>query len=51
MAHAEKEIIIGRPVSDVFRFFADGLNNPKWRPEDSRPRLGNYPLTASFCVW
>lgn len=32
MAHAESSIEIGRPAADVYRFLADGLNNPKWRP-------------------
>jgi uncharacterized membrane protein len=31
MAHAENEITIQRPVSVVYAFLADGLNNPKWR--------------------
>jgi uncharacterized membrane protein len=32
MAHAENEIIINKPVADVYAFVADGLNNPSWRP-------------------
>lgn len=32
MAHAEKEVFINRPVSEVFDFLADGLNNLRWRP-------------------
>jgi uncharacterized membrane protein len=32
MAHAENEVFINRPVSDVFDFVADGLNNLRWRP-------------------
>jgi uncharacterized membrane protein len=31
MAHAENQIVINKPVSEVFSFLADGLNNPKWR--------------------
>jgi uncharacterized membrane protein len=31
MAHAENLIVINKPVSEVFGFLADGLNNPKWR--------------------
>ena len=31
MAHAENEISIDRPASEVYAFLADGLNNPKWR--------------------
>jgi uncharacterized membrane protein len=31
MAHAENEVVIRKPVSEVFTFLADGLNNTKWR--------------------
>lgn len=32
MAHAENEITIDRPATEVYDFLADGLNNTKWRP-------------------
>jgi hypothetical protein len=32
MAHAEYEVFINRPRSEVFDFVADGLNNLRWRP-------------------
>ncbi len=32
MAGAEATIDIARPTAEVYRFLADGLNNPKWRP-------------------
>ncbi len=32
MAHAEHQVFINRPLSDVFDFVADGLNNLRWRP-------------------
>jgi uncharacterized membrane protein len=32
VAHAENEVEINKPVGEVYRFIADGLNNPKWRP-------------------
>ena len=32
MAHAEKEVFINQPVSVVYDFLADGLNNLRWRP-------------------
>lgn len=32
MAHAENEIEIHKPVTEVFSFIADGLNNTTWRP-------------------
>jgi len=31
MAHAENEITIARPATEVYAFLADGLNNPAWR--------------------
>lgn len=31
MAHAENEITIDRPATEVYAFLADGLNNPVWR--------------------
>ena len=33
MAHAQRTVTVPRPVGEVFAFLADGLNNPKWRPE------------------
>ena len=32
MAHAENEVIINKPVPEVYSFLADGTNNTKWRP-------------------
>jgi uncharacterized membrane protein len=32
MAHAENEVVINKPVAEVFGFLADGINNTKWRP-------------------
>lgn len=32
MAHAEHQVFINRPLSEVFDFVADGLNNLRWRP-------------------
>lgn len=32
MAHAENQVFINRPVSDVYDFLADGLNILRWRP-------------------
>lgn len=41
MAHAEHEVIINKPTGEVFNFLADGLNNPKWRPEVIRISLNS----------
>jgi carbon monoxide dehydrogenase subunit G len=32
MAHAEHTTTIDRPRPEVFRFLADGENDPRWRP-------------------
>jgi len=32
MAHAENEVVINKPIDEVFAFIADGTNNAKWRP-------------------
>jgi uncharacterized protein YndB with AHSA1/START domain len=32
MPHAERTIVIDRPQGEVFAFFADGENDPRWRP-------------------
>jgi uncharacterized membrane protein len=31
MPHAERTIVIARPVTEVFAFFADAENDPRWR--------------------
>ena len=31
MPHAENSVTIAKPIDQVFRYVADGLNNPKWR--------------------
>jgi uncharacterized membrane protein len=31
MAHATNTVVVRRPVTLVFAFVADGLNNPQWR--------------------
>jgi uncharacterized protein YndB with AHSA1/START domain len=33
MAQAERSATVERPIADVFAFLADGLNNPRWRPD------------------
>jgi uncharacterized protein YndB with AHSA1/START domain len=31
MVHATHEVVIHRPIAEVFDFLADGLNDPRWR--------------------
>lgn len=33
MAHASQSVTVLRPITEVFAFLADGLNNPAWRPD------------------
>ena len=33
MVHASQTVIVHQPIHEVFSFLADGLNNPKWRPD------------------
>jgi hypothetical protein len=33
MAHAQHVVNVERPIAEVFAFLADGLNDPKWRPD------------------
>jgi len=33
MAHAEHAVTVPHPIGEVYAFLADGLNDPKWRPD------------------
>jgi uncharacterized protein YndB with AHSA1/START domain len=33
MAHAEQTVTVDRSAHEVFAFLADGLNEPRWRPD------------------
>jgi hypothetical protein len=33
MAHAQRTVMVAKPIVEVFAFLADGLNEQKWRPE------------------
>ena len=33
MAHAARTVMIEKPISEVFAFLADGVNDTKWRPQ------------------
>jgi uncharacterized membrane protein len=46
VAHAEHTVTVERPIGEVFAFLADGLNNPKWRPEVSSVSLVGDPGTG-----
>ena len=39
MSHAQQTVTVQKPIARVFDFLADGLNNPKWRPEITEMKL------------
>jgi uncharacterized membrane protein len=41
MTGAANSIDINRPVEQVYRFLANGLNNPQWRPAVTNIRLAS----------
>jgi uncharacterized membrane protein len=51
MAHAEESVTVDRPIAEVFAFLADGLNEPKWRPEVSDVRLASTSATGVGATW
>lgn len=49
MPHAERTIVIARPQMQVFAFFADGENDPRWRPAvKSMHRQGPLAVGARY---
>lgn len=44
--HAEHTVTVRQSAAEVFAFLADGLNNPRWRPEVSDVRLLSDAGTA-----
>lgn len=51
MAHAENEVTINRPASEVYAFLADGLNNRKWRSGVQGITLKEGPAGESGAVY
>ena len=45
--HAEHTVTVRHPIAEVFAFLADGLNNPRWRPEVTEVRLASAPGTGA----
>ena len=45
MPAAQRKIVIDKPAGDVFAFFADPSNDPRWRRTSRRsPRPGRWAL-------
>lgn len=45
--HAEHTVTVRRSAAEVFGFLADGLNNPRWRPEVTAVRLASGAETGA----
>lgn len=33
MTHASRTVTVPKPIGEVFAFLADGMNEPRWRPD------------------
>lgn len=51
MAHARQTVTVDRPIGDVFDFLADGLNEPRWRPDVQDVRLASGDGRSVGSVW
>jgi uncharacterized membrane protein len=51
MAHARRTVTVEHPIGDVFDFLADGLNEPKWRPDVQDVRLDSGDGHSVGSVW
>jgi uncharacterized protein YndB with AHSA1/START domain len=51
MANARQTVTVEHPIDDVFAFLADGLNEPKWRPDVRKVRLSAGDGHSIGSVW
>ena len=51
MAHAREIVTVERPIGEVFAFLADGLNEPRWRPDVLEVHLRSGDGRAVDSVW
>lgn len=47
MPSAQRSIVIARPAAEVFAFFTDPANDPKWRPHVKEIRAEGPPAVGS----
>ena len=47
MAHAKHTVTVPCPIGEVYDFLADGLNDPKWRPDVIEVHLESRAASAS----
>lgn len=46
MPQAQRSVLIGRPVEDVFAFFTDPANDHRWRPQVIRTASEGPPVVG-----
>jgi len=51
MAHAQHTVTVPRPIAEVYEFLADGLNEPKWRPDVTEVHLAAGTASSVGAVY
>jgi uncharacterized membrane protein len=51
MAHSRQDVTVPYPIQDVYAFLADGLNDPKWRPDVIEVHLASGPASGVGAVY
>jgi len=51
MAHAQHTVTVPRPIAEVYEFLADGLNEPKWRPDVTEVHLASGTASSVGAVY
>lgn len=51
MTHAKHTVTVPRPIAEVYAFLADGLNEPKWRPDVTNVRLASGTASRVGAVY
>lgn len=50
VAHAQRTVVVERPIHEVFAFLADGMHDPKWRPEVITISCGGMRRSRRFII-
>ena len=51
MARAKHTVTVPRPIGEVYDFLADGLNEPKWRPDVTDVHLASGSASSLGAVY
>jgi uncharacterized membrane protein len=51
MAHAKQTVTVPHPIGEVYDFLADGLNEPKWRPDVTDVHLASGTASSVGAVY